>query len=290
VTAYAQPMADPTSITGRRIGAWVIDLLIYLVIGFAISTAVGASQAENVKREFSTSTEAEAFCDAWRADNQGFCFHSSDGETATAQTIGIETGGLFWWPLHFLAYAIIQGITGGSLGKLAVGIRVVTADGQICGIGRSLLRTFLWIADAFTCGIPILGGILLLSTKGHRRVGDMAAKTFVVPKEAVGRPVSVPGLTGGYGTAGYAQGYSGYGQQGWPPAGAPGSPGAPGGPAAGGWAAPPATGQPAGAPAAPTGEGPTWDAARNAYIQYDREQAAWVQWNDEAKAWRPIDT
>lgn len=218
---------DPTDIVGKRIGAWVIDLIIYLVIGTALSLAIGGSASEN-RTGFDTKAEAQAFCDRQKDQDTGLCFVTEEGDgdfQATTFDLGAST---LWFPVHFIAYAVIQGLTGGSLGKLAVGLRVVTADGRRCGIGRSLLRTVLWVVDAVTCGLPILGGILLLSTKGHRRVGDMAAKTFVVPKEQEGRPVSVPGITAPVATPGYGPSGPGYGT----------------GPALGGW--------PAG-PGAPTG-------------------------------------
>lgn len=295
---YAQPMADPTSIVGRRIGAWFLDLLIYLVIAVLLSLAGGGAGAET--RTFDNSSQATSFCDGWNQTHQGFCFNTSSGSETTVTTY--ETGALSsaWLPLHFALYVVIQGITGGSLGKLALGLRVVTADGQRCGIGRSFLRTMLWIVDAITCALPILGGILMLSTKGHRRVGDMVAKTFVVAKEQEGHPVVVPGLTAPAAWPGATQpGYPGYQPQ--APGGWPAGPAGPAGPAApGGWPSPPTTGQtgtwaPSGTGAppvqspAPTEDGPTWDAAREAYIQYDRAQGAWVQWNDDAKQWRPID-
>jgi len=279
---YAQPVTDSTSVVGRRIGAWFIDLIIYLILSFVITLAFGGATSET--HDFTSKTAAQSYCTTWRDDHKGFCFASQDGEKDTAFTI--ETGGLgsYWLPIHFVLFSVLQGLLGASIGKLLVGLRVVTPDGKQIGIGRSFARTALWIVDAITCALPILGGILMLSTKGHRRVGDMAAGTYVIDKSGVGRPVVVPGVTSGYGTPGYGQqpyGGAGYGQQ----------------PAAGAWGAAPQPGTstwaPSGDAAAPAGtataEGPTWDAARNAYIQYDRDQGAWVQWSDAAQAWRPID-
>ena len=288
---YAQPMAgDPTSVVGRRIGAWFIDLVVYLILAVAITAAFGGGGANTV-RGFPSDSSASTYCDQWRAEHNGFCFSSADGDTFTATTLE-PTGASFWLPVHFVLYSVLQGITGASLGKMAVGLRVVTADGQRCGLGRSFLRTLLWIVDAITCALPILGGILILSTKGHRRVGDMAAKTFVVPKEAEGSPIAVPGVTApaagpGFGAAPYGAGHLGGG---WPsdPAAPTGWSGAPSSAPQGTWA-PTGSTDVASATGDTTGDGPTWDAARNAYIQYDREQSAWVQWNDDAKSWRPID-
>lgn len=263
---YAQPSTDPTNVVGRRIGAWFIDLIIYLVIATAIGLALGGAGTENIT-DFQSGRDAQSFCDQWQEDNNGFCFSSDDGDGNPQATTFKVGGSSLWLPGHFVLYALIQGITGGSLGKLAVGLRVVTEDGRRCGIGRSFLRTILWIADAITCAIPILGGILLVSTKGHRRLGDMAAKTFVVSKEQEGRPVAVPGLT--------AAAPSPYGSPSYAAAGAGGA-----------WGAQPQGPAPT---ATPNAEGPTWDGVRNAYIQYDQAQEAWVQWNDTSQSWGPID-
>jgi LPXTG-motif cell wall-anchored protein len=36
-------------------------------------------------------------------------------------------------------------------------------------------------------------------------------------------------------------------------------------------------------------DGPQWDAARNAYIQYDHGSQRWLQYDDTDKAWKPIE-
>jgi hypothetical protein len=174
-----------------------------------------------------------------------------------------------------------------------VGLRVIRQDGRKAGIGWAALRFVLLFVDSLCCFLP--GAILVFTTKGHRRLGDMAAGTFVVRKDQVGTPPQVPGVT----APAYAAQVPGYGYQ---PQGGPGGwPSSPSAPS--GWSAPdagasgstwsPPASTPGAGTAAPAarsgGEGPTWDAARNAYIQYDRDQAAWVQWDDGAGAWRPID-
>lgn len=271
--------ANPTAVTGRRIGAWVIDLLIYLALAFLVSQALGI---KSETRSLSSGDAATVYCDEWKASHSnGVCLPSGSNTDGTAFTIENSARSGVFFVLHLLTYAVIQGVLGGSLGKLAVGLRVVDSQGKQAGVGKSLLRTVLWIVDAITCGLPILGGILMLSTKDHRRIGDMAAGTYVVDKGDVGRPpTSAPS---------YGQGY-GVGQGGWAPA--VGSPTAwdqtPG--SAGSWSpSTPSVASPAGASSTVTGDGPQWDSARNAYIQYDRELSAWLQWNDSAGQWRPID-
>ncbi len=277
--------SDATAVVGRRIGAWVIDLIIYLVIAFVVASALGFGTKTTT---FSTKEQAATYCDTWRTDHSGgFCFNLGDQNQGTAYTSDHPAGGAAILLGHLVAYALLQGVLGGSLGKLAVGLRVVDAEGKQAGIGKSFLRTILWVADAITFALPIVGGILLLSTKGHRRLGDMAAGTYVVDKNNVGRPP-----LGGYGTPGYGAG-GGYGQaSGYGTGGAPGWAPPPSGPGA--WGAPANQGT-WGSPSAPpatsssaSGDEPTWDQARNAYIQYDRDRSEWMQWDDTTKAWGPI--
>ena len=98
------------------------------------------------------------------------------------------------WVAFVGLYAALQGATGRTPGKAVFGLKVVNEQGGNPGFGRGLVRTLLWIVDGQPCGIPLVGFITGLTTKGHRRVGDMAAKTFVVGKAHSG-PVVVPGLT-----------------------------------------------------------------------------------------------
>jgi hypothetical protein len=171
---------------------------------------------------------------------------------------------------------LLQAATGASVGKLLVGLRVIRADGQVAGIGWMALRWVLLAVDALCCFLP--GAVLVFSTKGHRRLGDMAAGTLVVAKQQVGTPPLVPGVTmPATWTSGAAAGWGmppGATPSGWPP------------PATGADApAPSAT-----APAAPGTDGPVWDDARNTYIQWDAPRERWVQWDEARQEWIPIQT
>jgi hypothetical protein len=132
----------------------------------------------------------------------------------------------------------------------------------------------MWIVDGQPLGLPLVALITGASTKGHRRVGDMVAKTFVVNKSQVGTVPHVPGLTD--------------------PAG--GVPGAYAPPPPGDWAPPAAAVPPA--PAAPAAtvadipgtssdgiDAPKWDAERGAYIQWDKENQVWMRYDDATSQW-----
>jgi len=82
-------------------------------------------------------------------------------------------------------------IAGCSLGKAIFGIRVVRADGRPPGFLRSLIRTAALLIDALALLLPI-GLWLAIFTRGHRRVGDYLAGTYVVERSAAGHHVEVP--------------------------------------------------------------------------------------------------
>jgi hypothetical protein len=60
------------------------------------------------------------------------------------------------------------------------------------------------------------------------------------------------------------------------------------------WEAPEPTPAPAPEPtmvapvADPASTGPQWDAARNAYIQWEPVSGQWMQFDDAAQEWRPL--
>ena len=371
------PVHDPTAVMGRRFGAWIIDfvigaiLVLVLLLSFATRDSYGtASRAQSVCNDINDNVD-NYLCVP--ADTDVFLWKDTD--------IGIVfLIGLGYW---FLNDAVLTGITGFSIGKGIVGLRVVRQrDGRLAGFGRSVGRWAMWIADWAPFCIPIVGLVTANASKGHRRVGDMVAGTFVVDKRQVGLVPNVAGVNATAPTQ--AVGYPGaYGPPPWPGAPGGGAPPVPGGyppawgtppPAPWGapqtppapWGAPqtpPAWGTPPpapwGAPAAPppwsqpapqpppdpsgagpmwapppapeptpaapdwappgpieptavqsivgeapteqlpaitpphaTGgpgiDGPLWDDARDAYIQWDPDINRWVQWDDATRQWHPL--
>jgi uncharacterized RDD family membrane protein YckC len=294
---YAAAVRDPTDVIGRRIAALVIDWSIAFVLFIVLALSLGES------RDLRSSFAAESECERINDNTDSFCVPV---DTSIYVYSGGEVAALFLLPLayHFLSYGLLTGVTGFSVGKGLVGLRVIRlSDGRHCGVGRSLLRWLLWVADAQPCGLPVVGLVTGLATKGHRRVGDMAAGTLVVDKRDVGVTPIVPGLN--------AMTPPPWGPTAW---GAPIPTWSP--PAAPGPATPPQWGQPAAPPppvpqwappapptppqwdqpAAPVAvpaptpgvDSPLWDDARDTYIQWDPDLASWVQWDDRAKQWQPI--
>jgi hypothetical protein len=246
--------SDPTAVMGRRIGATFIDGAIAFVptaiITFASFDSLSQSDREGLPSNVS---DAQTFCDRYtdlHSEDSGICFvtgdtvHYSDGDWLGAFSLSLYGIAIF---LH----VVLQAITGWTPGKLMTGLRVVQEDGRKAVFWRILVRWLLWIVD----GLPFAGLVAFitgLTTTGHRRVGDMVAKTYVVPKAYVGQPVAVPGVITPYASTG------------------------------GAWV---------GAHPAPSARpGPQWDEARGTYIQWDPDAKAWMQWDETAQRWDAIAT
>lgn len=287
MTAYAPATTDPTAVMGRRILAALIDGLLVAIILAAVGYSIfSSSSVEASSSDVRCSSDSSSSSDSTSTNSDNgvtFCFRN--GDRVRYLPNNKEAG--FVWSIYGLSFGLslvnlvlLQGVTGASIGKLITGLRVVDAEGRRAGIGRTVGRWLMLIVDGLCCAIP--GMIAAFSSKGHKRVGDMVAGTFVVSKSSTGSPLQP-------GAAGYGPGYAAGSPTGW--AEAPSGPTSWGQASSGGasWSPPASStvGVPAGSPVG--GEGPQWDAARNAYIQYDRDLSAWLQWNDAAGEWRPID-
>ena len=182
---YAAPvqMTDPTNVMGRRIGAYFIDVgvptVIAIIVGFTIWLG-SASRIDGVPTNYCNDVPHPGHA----------CLQS--GSTAYLATNSVTSRaflvGFLIWSIAPLEAIILQGITGATVGKYMFGLRVVRADGSIAGFGWVLLRTFLFIVDNMC--FAIVGLVSSSVTHPHRRVGDMAAGTFVVGKHSVGHPVA----------------------------------------------------------------------------------------------------
>jgi hypothetical protein len=78
-------------------------------------------------------------------------------------------------------YLLLEGLTGYTLGKFVLRIQVVNENGGVPGFVKSLIRTSLRLVETnplLMGGIP--AGICVLVTPKKQRLGDLAAKTYVV--------------------------------------------------------------------------------------------------------------
>lgn len=101
--------------------------------------------------------------------------------------MGHETAGAKQGLLLIVAFSIEWGyfvasevlLSGRSLGKIALGLRVVSTQGLPVGLGDSILRNLLRAADFLPIGY-VLGTACMLLDSRFRRLGDLVADTLVI--------------------------------------------------------------------------------------------------------------
>ena len=87
---------------------------------------------------------------------------------------------LLWWLAWLVYFSFFEGTSGQTLGKQAVGIRVVDEGTQKPPtIEQALLRNILRIIDWLPF-LYIIGFILVETQPNKKRLGDIVAKTIVV--------------------------------------------------------------------------------------------------------------
>lgn len=272
-------MDRPTRVLGRRAAAWLVDNLLAGAVHLAAIVVVGDRRTRLDDVAFDYRLEADGGFLRFGSTEWSF-----DGDGATAVLLVT----LAWWALNAVA---LTGLTGGSLGKLLLGVRVVREDGAPCGFGRAALRSLLWVVDGFPYAVPAVGAVCLLAVPGDRRVGDLVAGTWVVRAGGAGSPAGatasppppaaapapraapaapVPPATAAAPAPPVPAATPGGGSD-WPPPvlGAPPRPGAP----------PPPSTPPVPAAAA----GPLWDAARQAWLWWDGSR--WLRHDPATGRW-----
>lgn len=187
-------MDKPTKVVGRRVAAFLIDLVILSIFNSLVFLLFADKQSDIVRGVLTGTIQADetAFVNLKLGDEE---YSIVGGGKFFAYFSIITLAG-------FLYYAVLQGIKGWTPGKLALGIRVVNDQGRTGpGIGKATVRWLLWIVDSFPWLIPYLVGFVSsLATDKNQRVGDMVAKTFVVRRGDVGRvPFGQPAFGVGYG-------------------------------------------------------------------------------------------
>jgi uncharacterized RDD family membrane protein YckC len=101
---------------GRRLGAFVLDAIFGSILGFVVAGAVGVGGPAPEVAE--GADPAQAFLEA------------------------LEGGG-GWMAVIGLLYAMIEGVTGASPGKMILGIHIRLADATPAGLGQLIPRTLI---------------------------------------------------------------------------------------------------------------------------------------------------
>ena len=139
--------SDSTDVVGRRIGALIVDGVLFAIVFVVVAIATGGG-------------------------NSGHG-HASVHMSGTPFLVYL----LAW----FAYFTICEATTGQTLGKRLLRVRVVSDDGTKVGLGQAAARNLLRLVDALPV-FYIVGLISIAATgEGRRqRVGDLAAHTRVV--------------------------------------------------------------------------------------------------------------
>lgn len=95
---------------------------------------------------------------------------------------GITVLGILLIYLPYMFYSpIIEYLTNGrSLGKLALGIRVVKADGEPAGLREYFIRWIFRVIDIWIGGLGFLAILLSSTSERRQRLGDVMADTVLI--------------------------------------------------------------------------------------------------------------
>ena len=98
-------------------------------------------------------------------------------ENTTSLMLAIGSVGIAL-ALTFIYYWLQEGAFGATMGKAIIGVRVTRQDGSVPGLGSSAIRNALRIVEGLPLYVP--GFFVAAFTRNRRRIGDFAARTYVL--------------------------------------------------------------------------------------------------------------
>ena len=129
---------------GRRAVAVIIDGILLMIVGYALAQVMGG---------------------------------------ATATGFELQGGPAFiFFGIALAYYIVMEAVTGQTLGKMAMKLKVVKKDGAKIDWQAAIVRNLLRIIDGFL--FYLVGAIVVWVSKNKQRLGDMAANTIVVTSKA----------------------------------------------------------------------------------------------------------
>jgi uncharacterized RDD family membrane protein YckC len=101
---------------------------------------------------------------------------------------GADLGGLGTAALYVLVFLLMFGYSavletvwrGRTVGKAAMGLRVVTVEGAPIGFRHAAIRSILGLVDKYLFFSGLIGIVSILVTRRNQRLGDLAAGTIVL--------------------------------------------------------------------------------------------------------------
>lgn len=150
---------------GSRLVAWIIDVIIIAALQSFVVMPVMAMLGLGIASQIENSGE---FSDAEAIGMVGAII-------AAASSLFIIT-----FAISILYFAILESSKSqGSVGKMALGIKVVDMDGQQVSFGKALLRS---IGKIISGMIMYIGYLMAAFTDKKQGLHDMIAGTLVVKK------------------------------------------------------------------------------------------------------------
>jgi uncharacterized RDD family membrane protein YckC len=160
---------DPTKSIIRRLVAWVLDTLLAALVVVAGFWLLPVTFVEH-------------------AAAPGVSYFEPEGST-----LAIVVFALLPLAVWVGNEVVLQGRRGYTVGKFLLSLRTVRFDGRPPGMWRAFVRSLV-----LSVGLGLIGcfwglfALLLVTfTKGHRRLGDLLAATFVIDSFYEGRLISL---------------------------------------------------------------------------------------------------
>ncbi|MDQ6524560.1 RDD family protein [Nocardioides sp. LHD-245] len=107
-------------------------------------------------------------------------------------TGAVATVALLTWAAAYVVVGIA--VSGRTVGKAIVGLKIVTRDGRPVGPGACVVRTLLFPLSTSFLGV---GALLIVLRRDHRALHDLLARTAVV-YDWGDRPAQLPGPLAAY--------------------------------------------------------------------------------------------
>jgi len=134
---------------GMRLGAWLIDCVIVGILAFLGGSTIGGMLGAGAGAAMGAGDT-----DATKSMAMGGMIGAVIGIVIAAAVIG-------------LVYNLIEGFTGWTFGKLALGIQVGNQDGTKAGVGQLLERYALKNCSYILTILAVVTGIGILKTIGN---------------------------------------------------------------------------------------------------------------------------
>jgi uncharacterized RDD family membrane protein YckC len=143
----------PSEAVGPRLFAGIIDILLWLIL-FAVAA-----------KTFGTTT------------------HPVNGSTTGTYVYLSGLPFLLYIGVELVYFIILEWLFGATIGKLLVGVCVVSEKGRRITLKQFITRNTLRAIDAFPYVPPYLVGLVFVAADNNkRRLGDKAANTLVILK------------------------------------------------------------------------------------------------------------